>query len=131
MTSFNSNSRDAEKFVVRLPDGMRDQVAAAADADDRSMNSLMIKAVREYLGGQQRQQVLLSSLMLTSRVQAAAHAVDPRDLFIAANPIGAGEAELEKGRSGFVDERTHADYLIFLAGFQAFTGVNLQQGPRP
>lgn len=131
MTSFNSNSRDADKFVVRLPDGMRDQVAAAADADDRSMNSLMIKAVREYLGGQLRQQVLLDSLMLTSRAQVAAHAVDPRDLFIAANPIGAGEAELEKGRSGFVDERTHADYLVFLAGFRAFTGGNLQQEPRP
>lgn len=49
--------------------------------------------------------------------------VDPRDLFIAANPIGASEAELEKGPvSGFVDDRTHGDYLIFLAGFQAASG---------
>lgn len=46
--------------------------------------------------------------------------VDPRDLFIAANPIGASEADLEKGPvSGFVDDRTHADYMIFLAGFNA------------
>ncbi len=38
-----------DKFVVRLPDGMRDQVNAAATADDRSMNSLIVKATREYL----------------------------------------------------------------------------------
>lgn len=49
--------------------------------------------------------------------------VDPRDLFIAVNPIGASEAELEKGPvSGFVDDRTHGDYLIFRAGLQAGTG---------
>lgn len=44
---------------------------------------------------------------------------DPRDLFVAANPVGATPDELEKGRNGFVDERTHADYLIFLAGYRA------------
>lgn len=55
--------------------------------------------------------------------EAVAAPVDPRDLFIAANPIGASEAELEKGSvSGFVDDRTHGDYLIFLAGFQAASG---------
>lgn len=122
MTSFNNNSRDAAKFVVRLPDGMRDQVALAAEADDRSMNSLMIKALREYLDGKQRQEMLLGSLMLAGRVSAAAQATDPRDMFISANPTQLSTTELEKGRSGFIDENTHADYLIFLAGFQAFTG---------
>ncbi|MCL8340122.1 Arc family DNA-binding protein [Pseudomonas mosselii] len=120
--AFEYDSRTADKFVVRLPDGMRDQVAYAADADDRSMNSLIVKAIREYLELQQRQQVLLGSLMLAGRVNAAAQAADPRDMFIAANPIKANTAELEKGRSGFVDPNTHAQYLIFLAGFQAFTG---------
>lgn len=67
--AFESGSRDADKFVVRLPDGMRDQVAAAAAADDRSMNSLIVKALREYLGMQQRQQVLLGALVLASQVQ--------------------------------------------------------------
>lgn len=66
---FESGSRDADKFVVRLPDGMRDQVAAAAAADDRSMNSLIVKALREYLDMQQRQQVLLGALMLANQVQ--------------------------------------------------------------
>lgn len=64
-----SGSRDADKFVVRLPDGIRDQVAAAASADDRSMNSLIVKALREYLDMQKRQQVLLGALMLANQVQ--------------------------------------------------------------
>lgn len=57
------------------------------------------------------------------RSEPVTASVDPRDLFIAANPIGASAAELEKGPvSGFVDDRTHGDYLIFLAGFQAASG---------
>ncbi|MBA1195769.1 Arc family DNA-binding protein [Pseudomonas plecoglossicida] len=63
------DSHSLDKFVVRLPDGMRDQVAAAATADDRSMNSLIVKALREYLDMQQRQQVLLGALVLANEVQ--------------------------------------------------------------
>ncbi|WP_330508119.1 Arc family DNA-binding protein [Pseudomonas putida] len=68
--AFEYGSRDADKFVVRLPDGMRDQVAMAANADDRSMNSLIVKAIREYLDLQQRQQVLLGALVLANQIQA-------------------------------------------------------------
>ncbi|UUC17573.1 Arc family DNA-binding protein [Pseudomonas asiatica] len=67
--AFEYGSRDADKFVVRLPDGMRDQVAMAASADDRSMNSLIVKAIREYLDIQQRQQVLLGALVLANQMQ--------------------------------------------------------------
>ncbi|MGI9564992.1 carbon storage regulator [Pseudomonas fulva] len=67
--SFEYGSRTADKFVVRLPDGMRAQVAKAADADDRSMNSLIVKAIREYLDLQQRQQALLGALVLANQVQ--------------------------------------------------------------
>lgn len=67
--AFEYGSREADKFVVRLPDGMRDQVAKAADADDRSMNSLIVKAIREYLDMQQRQQVLLGALILANQMQ--------------------------------------------------------------
>lgn len=67
--AFEYSSRDADKFVVRLPDGMRDQVAMAANADDRSMNSLIVKAIREYLDLQQRQQVLLGALVLANQMQ--------------------------------------------------------------
>lgn len=67
--AFEYGSRDADKFVVRLPDGMRDQVAMAANADDRSMNSLIVKAIREYLDLQQRQQLLLGALVLANQMQ--------------------------------------------------------------
>jgi hypothetical protein len=44
---------------------------------------------------------------------------DPRDLFISLNPLGLDERELKKDSSGFADERTHSDYLVFLAGYKA------------
>lgn len=39
----SSPSRSAEQFVVRLPEGMRDQIAAAAKANNRSMNAEIVK----------------------------------------------------------------------------------------
>lgn len=43
---------------------------------------------------------------------------DPRDVFIRLNPLGLGEAELRKDSTGFEDQRTHSDYLLFLAGYR-------------
>ncbi len=48
--------------------------------------------------------------------------IDPRDLFVSLNPTGLSDTELEKDRSGFIDDRTHSDYLIFLAGYKAGAG---------
>lgn len=47
--------------------------------------------------------------------------IDPRDLFVSLNPLGLSQLELEKDSSGFVDDRTHNDYLVFLAGYKAGT----------
>lgn len=60
----NSNypSRTADKFVVRLPDGLRDSIQGAADYLDTSMNTVFVQAVRQYLDTQQRQQLLLDAL---------------------------------------------------------------------
>ncbi|WP_411390723.1 Arc family DNA-binding protein [Pseudomonas sp. MPB23] len=65
MTSTQYDSRTADKFVVRLPDGLRSAIEAAAQADDRSMNSVFVKATRQYLDGQNRQQILLDTLANT------------------------------------------------------------------
>jgi hypothetical protein len=65
MSTTNYDSRTADKFVVRLPDGLRADIEAAANADDRSMNSVFVKAVRQYLDGQSRQQILLDVLART------------------------------------------------------------------
>lgn len=65
MSTTNYDSRTADKFVVRLPDGLRADIEAAANADDRSMNSVFVKAVRQYLDGQNRQQIMLDVLAST------------------------------------------------------------------
>ncbi|EMH2290035.1 Arc family DNA-binding protein [Pseudomonas aeruginosa] len=57
-----SASRDMDKFVVRLPDGLRAEVEAEAKRDSRSMNSLIVVALREYLHGQRRKHALLDAL---------------------------------------------------------------------
>ena len=54
---------------------------------------------------------------------------DPRDLFISANPTGLSEGELEKGPvNGFVDDRAHADYLVFKAGLDAAQAAEQHRG---
>ncbi|WP_081782141.1 Arc family DNA-binding protein [Pseudomonas sp. CHM02] len=65
MTSKQYDSRTADKFVVRLPDGLRSAIEAAAQADDRSMNSVFVKATRQYLDSQHQQQILLNALAKT------------------------------------------------------------------
>ncbi|AZF22336.1 Arc family DNA-binding protein [Pseudomonas sp. R3-52-08] len=62
MTTNQYDSRTADKFVVRLPAGLRADIEAAANAADRSMNSVFIQAVRQYLDGQNRQALLLGAL---------------------------------------------------------------------
>ena len=71
--AFEHDSRTADKFVVPLPDGMRDQVNVAASADDRSMNSLIVKAIREYLDRNERANVLLDALTLAAAAQGVRH----------------------------------------------------------
>ena len=65
MSATDYDSRTADKFVVRLPNGLRADIEAAANASDRSMNSVFVQAVRQYLDGQIRQQILLDVLANT------------------------------------------------------------------
>lgn len=39
--------QDQDKFVVRLPDGMRDRIKAAADANSRSMNAEIVSVLED------------------------------------------------------------------------------------
>lgn len=43
------NSRNADKFIVRLKDGMRDQLKERAKADNQSMNAAAVTAIEKYL----------------------------------------------------------------------------------
>ncbi|MFG1340953.1 Arc family DNA-binding protein [Xanthobacter autotrophicus] len=38
-------SQTQDRFIVRLPDGLRDRIAAAAKANGRSMNSEIVRAL--------------------------------------------------------------------------------------
>lgn len=55
-----SNSRNADKFVLRLPDGLRERYKEQAKANGRSMNSEMIKALEKGLEDDQRETDLVT-----------------------------------------------------------------------
>ncbi|WP_060494827.1 Arc family DNA-binding protein [Pseudomonas sp. GTC 16482] len=44
-----SNSRTADKFVVRLPDGLRADIAVLAEDNDRSMNSEIVNRLKRSI----------------------------------------------------------------------------------
>ncbi|PBP63580.1 hypothetical protein CCL21_26200 [Pseudomonas syringae] len=68
MQRYEGGSRGADKFVVRFPGDMRSEVESAAAQNDTSMNTVVIRALRLYLHGQERQELLLDAL-----AKAAAH----------------------------------------------------------
>lgn len=39
--------RESDKFMLRLPDGMRERIKAAADKNSRSMNSEIVAALED------------------------------------------------------------------------------------
>lgn len=43
-----SESRDLDKVIVRLPDGMRDRLKAAAEHNRRSMNAEIVARIQDY-----------------------------------------------------------------------------------
>jgi len=52
--TLQGKSRQADKFVVRMPAGMRTRVEQRAIDDDRSMNAVIIQALRAYLGEEKK-----------------------------------------------------------------------------
>lgn len=56
------SSRDADKFVIRLPYGMRSEVDVAAEDQFTSMNSFILQAIAEKLDRAARQDLLLDAL---------------------------------------------------------------------
>lgn len=62
MTNAAFNARTADKFVVRMPDGMRARVEKLAASQHTSMNTEIIRAIEAHLNGQARQKLLLDAL---------------------------------------------------------------------
>ncbi|MBH3375283.1 Arc family DNA-binding protein [Pseudomonas juntendi] len=44
-----TSSRTADKFVVRLPDGLRADIAVLAESNDRSMNSEIVNRLKRSI----------------------------------------------------------------------------------
>jgi len=44
-----SDSRTADKFVIRMPDGMRDKIKEDAKNNHRSTNAQIVAVLDEYL----------------------------------------------------------------------------------
>jgi hypothetical protein len=51
-TKTTTPAKEQDKFNLRFPEGMREQVEEAAEYEDRSMNSEMIRAIRTWLDRQ-------------------------------------------------------------------------------
>lgn len=62
---FKGQSRTADKFVVRLPDGMREQIADLAKTNHRSMNSEVIIRMKESLAADDKQAVSIDRSQLS------------------------------------------------------------------
>jgi predicted DNA-binding protein len=45
-----TTSRESDKFILRLPDGMRERLAEVAESQGRTMNAVVVGALAEYLG---------------------------------------------------------------------------------
>jgi hypothetical protein len=63
------NSRAADKFVVRMPDGMRSDVEQESAKKFISMNTFIVQAIAEKLDSDKRQDLLLDAL--AAQVNAA------------------------------------------------------------
>lgn len=50
----STSSRDADKFVLRLPDGFRDQIAAVAKESERSMNAEIVSRLKQSINQDQQ-----------------------------------------------------------------------------
>ena len=47
MTTDTENRTLSDKFMLRLPDGMRDRIKAAAEANNRSMNAEIVATLEK------------------------------------------------------------------------------------
>jgi predicted DNA-binding protein len=77
-----STSRESDKFILRMPDGMRERLAEVAKSQGRTMNAIVISVLAEYLGGAQSLESQLAEIRtalqaLTDKVSGPNQAASP------------------------------------------------------
>lgn len=110
MTKTPKAVQTQDKFVVRLPDGMRDQIAAAAEAAGRSMNAEIVQRLADSMDPAtaashmieivtKANRVALACGMLVGQVEGAAGALEVEaDL-----PAGTLTRRVSKDRNKLMD----------------------------
>lgn len=73
-TTGSCSTRLADKFVVRLPDGMRQRVDEHASTAHTSMNTFIVQAIEDKLDADRRQRLLLDALALAVKARSGASA---------------------------------------------------------
>jgi predicted DNA-binding protein len=73
-------SRESDKFILRMPDGMRERLAEVAESQGRTMNAVVIGVLAEYLAGAQSLESQLGEiktalLALTDKVTEQGQAI--------------------------------------------------------
>ncbi len=96
MTKQSAVSRDADKFVIRMPDSMRDRIHAIAKGMQSSMNTVIVQGLSSWLDGHEDMRLLLDGLrQLKLNMEADRKALDAQLAEVAALKAQL-EAELKK-----------------------------------
>jgi hypothetical protein len=74
-----SPSRDMDKVIVRLPDGMRDRIKRTAEANNRSMNAEIVATLEEKYPAPKRR-TTQARLALAQEALAGYEGIDPSSL---------------------------------------------------
>lgn len=90
-------SRDADKFVLRMPDDMRPRFTALAEKQSTSMNTVMVHGLTSYLDGLEELEILISGVrLLRTSLEEKQKALDA-DLAAVAELKAKLEAKLGSG----------------------------------
>lgn len=72
-------SRLLDKFIIRMPEGMRQRMEALASQNRKTMNAEFIRAIENHLENQLRQRLLLDSLEIVNQAAGVEHpATEPQ-----------------------------------------------------
>lgn len=117
-----TDSRLADKFVIRLPDGMRDQIKAEASRAFISMNPWIVQAIAEKLDRDKRANVAVDALVEQSgRAKVASSELRPAVIMrIVHKENEVMEPEI-LATNGPFDDLAHGTELRMYAGAQAST----------
>lgn len=96
----------ADKFMLRMPDGMRDRIAADAKANGRSMNAeILVRLDQPYLDLSD-----IGIIAMFKRLEATTIALE--ELFFASRDLDVSAYVADEAKAGRIISRQQAIYTI-------------------